>query len=89
MNQSKHATIRAQQRGISDAVIEILEAFAPRHHDHHGAVRLLLCKRARARIDRALGRSGAQLKLRSVYAVLDAHDDTLITVGHRTRRFAH
>ena len=39
---TRHAAIRSQQRGIPSAAIEALLDYGTEHHDHHGAVIVLL-----------------------------------------------
>ena len=83
---SRHAALRSQQRGIPPRAIEALLDFGTEHHDHHGAVVLLLDRAATARLTRSEGIRGSDLDaLRGLYAVVAA-DGQVRTVGHRTRR---
>ena len=83
---SRHAAIRSQQRGIPPHAIDYLLAFGREHHDHHGAVILLLDRSATRRLSRTVGLRGCDVdNLRGLYAVLTG-DGRVRTVGHRTRR---
>lgn len=83
---TRHATARSQQRGISSHAIECLLDFGTEHHDHHGAVVLLLDRAATKRLARSRQVRSSDLDtLRGLYAVLTG-DGRVRTVGHRTRR---
>lgn len=83
---SRHAAIRSRQRGIPRHAIAALLDFGTEHHDHHGAVVLLLDRAAVKRISRSQHVRGADLDaLRGLYAVVTG-DGRVRTVGHRTRR---
>ena len=83
---SRHAAIRSQQRGIPPHAIDYLLDFGREHHDHHGAVILLLDRTATKRLARSAGLRGPQVdNLRGLYAVV-GHNGQVKTVGHRTRR---
>ena len=83
---SRHAAIRSQQRGIPPHAIEALLDYGTEHHDHHGAVVLLLDRAATRRLSRRERVRGSDLDaLRGLYAVLTG-DGHVRTVGHRTRR---
>jgi len=75
-----------QQRGIARSAVECLLDFGREHHDHRGAIVVMLDRAAIRRI----ARSGAVRReqvdaLRGLYAVVAA-DGRVCTVGHRTRR---
>ncbi len=81
-----HAAIRSQQRGIPPHAIEALLDYGTEHHDHHGAVILLLDRAATKRLARAQRLKDPAIdNLRGLYAVLTG-DGRVRTVGHRTRR---
>ena len=83
---SRHAAIRSQQRGIPPHAIQALLDYGTEHHDHHGAVVLLLDRAATKRLSRSHHVRGSDLDtLRGLYAVLTG-DGRVRTVGHRTRR---
>jgi hypothetical protein len=83
---SRHAQARMQQRGIAPAAIDCLLDYGREHHDHHGAVVVMLDRAATRRIARfAPARAGELRALGGLYAVV-ASDGCVCTVGHRTRR---
>lgn len=83
---TRHAAVRSQQRGIPPRAIEALLDFGTEHHDHQGAVVLMLDRAATRRLARATRLPASELdQLRGLYAVL-ATDGWVRTVGHRTRR---
>ncbi len=83
---TRHAAIRSQQRGIPSASIEALLDYGTEHHDHHGAVIVLLDRSATRKLARARSMRGAEVDaLRGLYAVVTT-DGAVRTVGHRTRR---
>ena len=83
---SRHAAVRSQQRGIPPYAIEALLDFGTEHHDHHGAVVLMLDRAATRRLARSRTMRGSDLDtLRGLYAVVTGNG-RVRTVGHRTRR---
>lgn len=89
MSNSKHAQERIQQRGIPPLIVQWLEAFGEEQHDRHGAVILHFSKRARRRLEHAVGREpvrrlGDWLNSYAVFA-----NGVLITVGMRWKKMQH
>ncbi len=84
---SRHARVRAQQRGINGHMLEWLLAFGHKEHDHLGGIVVTFDGAAVARASRVMGPEvGARLEqARSLYAVIDTHGQ-VITTGHRYRR---
>jgi hypothetical protein len=83
---SRHAKARMQQRGIAPSAVDCLLDFGREHHDHRGAVVVVLDRAATRRLARfAPARAGELDALRGLYAVV-ASDGCVCTVGHRTRR---
>ena len=83
---SRHAQARMQQRGIARTAIDYLLDFGCEHHDHRGAVVVVLDRAAMRRIKRTgAARAAVVDELRGLYAVV-ASDGSVCTVGHRTRR---
>ena len=83
---SRHAAVRSQQRGIPPHAIEALLDFGTEHHDHRGAVVLVLDRAATRRLSRSRSVRPPDLDtLRGLYAVV-ATSGQVRTVGHRTRR---
>ena len=84
-NVYRHAQTRMQQRGIARSVDGLLD-YGREHHDHHGAVIVMLDRAATRRLARfGAVRAGELDALRGLYAVV-ARDGRVCTVGHRTRR---
>ena len=85
-NVSRHAQARMQQRGIARSAVDCLLDYGREHHDHHGAVIVMLDRAATRRLARfGAVRTGELDALRGLYAVV-ARDGRVCTVGHRTRR---
>jgi len=83
---SRHARVRMQQRGVRYDALDVLLQFGREHHDHRGAVVLMLDRSSTRRLTRTGKARGPQVEmLRGLYAVVAA-DGTVCTVGHRTRR---
>ena len=84
---TRHAEIRAQQRGIPPLVDELLDRYGHEQHDGHGAVILFLDKQSIRSMERDLGRR----PVARLAEWLDAYkvrtsDGQTITIGHRSRR---
>lgn len=88
MPHTKHATSRAQQRGIPPLVDRLLDEFGEEDHDGHGCVRLYFSHRSVREMERALGRQPVCLFKRylNAYKIERSADGTTITKGWRTRR---
>lgn len=80
---SRHATVRAQQRGIKTASIPLVLAYGQKEFDGHGAVRYLMTTEAVASLQKAVGRTPQVEALAGVYAVVSVEDERVITIGHR------
>ena len=86
---SRHASVRAQQRALSPEILDIVMTHGSRLPAGRGAeiIRLTLasiCELA-AELEPSVWRRHVD-RLASVYLVV-ASDGTLVTVGHRIRRF--
>ena len=78
-----------QQRSIPPLVVTWLHEFGRVRHDHRGGIIYYFDKHSRQNLERVVGRrvvSRLSDYLNS-YAVSSTTDDTLVTVGHRYRRF--
>jgi len=84
---TKHASLRKQQRGIPESVLNCLLEFGKASHDRRGGEVLYFDKRAKQRCLTVMGKE--------MYRRLDGHfdvyavrslDGALVTVGHRHRR---
>ena len=82
---SRHARRRMQQRGIAQNAVDTLLEYGREHHDHHGAIVVMLDRTARRRIVLGGAHNVEVDALRGLYAVV-ASDGCVCTVGHRTRR---
>jgi len=82
-----HASSRMQQRGLPPLVLDWLQAYGRELHDHRGATILHFDKRARRRLERAVGREPVRRMKAwlSAYAVVSP-DGHVITTGHRFKR---
>jgi hypothetical protein len=91
MPQTKHASIRAQQRGIPPLVDRWLDEFGEEDHDGHGYVRLYFSHRSVRDMERALGRQPVGLFKRYLHAykIESCADGKTITKGWLTRRIRH
>lgn len=85
MDLTKHAKARQQQRGVSPRIRDWLCAHGAKSHDHRGAVIRYFDKRARRRVLEHFGADAAGWLDKHVrtYVVLDAAEETIITVGKR------
>ena len=84
---TRHADIRAQQRGIPPLVCQLLDLYGQEEHDGHGSVILYLNKASIRNMERDLGsRPVARLsEWLNAYKV-QSSDGSIIMIGHRNRR---
>jgi hypothetical protein len=84
---TKHAEVRAQQRGIPPMIDQLLDLYGQEAYDGHGAVTLYLDKTSIRNMERDMGRRPVQRLAEwfNAYKV-KAISGATITVGHRTRR---
>lgn len=82
-----HATIRMQQRGIPAQVVRNIIAHGTTRKAPGGATARFISKKDLQRLSRLLPKNECtQLdRHKSVYVVMD--QESIITVGHRTKRF--
>ena len=84
---TRHAEVRAQQRGIPPMMDQFLDLYGREEHDGHGAVILYLNKASIRNMERDLGRRAvARLSEWFDAYKVKASDGRTITLGHRTRR---
>ena len=88
INHTKHAKVRARQRGIPPFVVLLLNEFGERIHDGRGGVRVFFSRRSIRRMERAFGRRPVAKfsEYLGSYMVLSNDDNTVITIGHRLKR---
>ena len=86
---TRHAEMRAQQRGIPKNVAKLLYGYGARNHRKNGVV-YTLNKRALYKIEKVLDKRQFQevAKYSECYIVV-SRDYEIITVGYRKRRFKH
>ena len=84
---TRHATARAQQRGLPPLIVDWLETYGARARDRGGAEIVYFDKASRRNLEREVGSQVVE-RLRSL---LDAYlvqgdDGTVITLGWRFKR---
>ena len=86
MSQTKHAAVRAQQRGIPPLVDRLLDEFGEEEHDGHGYIRLYFSHRSVREMERSLGRQPVSLFKRYLHAykIESCASGATITKGWRT-----
>jgi len=87
-NLTRHASIRAQQRGIPAWFLNLLITYGRSRHDGHGAIIKTVDQATRRRLQSALSRAKymAAEPWFEVYAVVAYADQAVVTAAHRTRR---
>jgi hypothetical protein len=87
-NLTRHASVRAQQRGIPVWFLALLVDHGRSHHDWHGAVVKSVDRAMRRRPQGVLSRADyiAAETYFDVYAVVANDDLSIVTTAHRTRR---
>jgi hypothetical protein len=92
MNVTRHASVRAVQRGIEPIVTRCLFDYGEAVHDHNGAVIYHFTKHGWRRLEREWGHEAVRRLLadyRDAYLVVAVDNDTLITLGRRYKRVKH
>lgn len=84
---TKHAEVRAQQRGIRSDVLDCLLTYGRREHDHSQCEIVFFDSRALELVHKDAGSRLVHLvrEYRDIYAVIDS-DGYVITTGHRIKR---
>lgn len=85
---TRHATLRARERGIPPLIDQWLDEFGEEQYDGHGAIIRFFSRRSIRRLERCFGSVPvrALARYRDAYKVLGSSDGCTITVGHRTKR---
>ena len=86
MVMSRHASERAQQRGITPDTLDLLKTYGRRVYDHRGAYSLVFDRQAREKIMKVFGKAAAQLNFNAYAVVASDSANLVVTAGHRTRR---
>lgn len=84
---TKHADGRMQQRAIPPLIINWLFEYGREEHDHRGAVIHYFDKRSIKKLQRDHGRRPIDRLTQYLDAYLVESDGTVLTVGHRFKRF--
>ena len=84
--QSRHAHMRAQQRGIPPLINQWLELYGERNYDGRGGICFFFSKVSRRALERAVGREPLRQLDRYLgcYKVVCSASGMTITCGHRT-----
>jgi hypothetical protein len=84
---TRHAGVRAQQRGIPPLVDQLLDLYGQEQHDGHGAVVVYLNKASIRNMERDLGRRPVSRLAEwfDAYKVRSTDGHT-ITIGRRVQR---
>ena len=84
---TRHATTRAQQRGLPPLVDQLLDRYGEEQHDGHGGLIVYLSKISIRNMERDLGRRPVAkfAEWHNAYKVMGA-DGRTITFAHRTHR---
>lgn len=84
---TRHAEVRAQQRGILGMIEQLLDLYGKEEHDGRGAITLYLSKDSIRNMERGLGRRPvSRLAERFDAFKIKSTDRRTITFGIRTRR---
>jgi len=87
MNPSRHAQIRMQQRGIPAQVVRNIITYGQARRVAGGATAQIITTRSLKRLSNELPKNDCvELeRYKNVYVVMD--NNSIITVGHRKKRF--
>jgi len=83
--QTRHAKIRAQQRGIPRFIDQLLDQYGHEEYDGHGAFVVFFDRRSIRQMERDLGREPVRrlAEWHDAYKVCSSTDGCTITIGHR------
>ena len=84
---TRHAQIRAQQRGIPPLIDCWLDEYGEMVYDGHGGVQMVFTKASVRRMEHDFGREPLRRlsEYMNAYKVVASRGGDLITVGHRYR----
>lgn len=85
---TKHATVRAQQRGIPPLIDQWLDAYGEITYDGRGGAQIAFTKESVRRMERDFGREPLRRlhEYMDAYKVVSSHSDQCLTIGHRYKR---
>lgn len=88
MKQSRHSSVRSQQRGIPSLVIDLLIEFGSRSYRDNGAEIVFFDRKSRKRVEKYTGGLIGKLNEHmDSYAVVSGN--TVITVGTRYKKISN
>lgn len=84
---TRHADIRAQQRGVPPLISRWLDEYGHEEYDGHGVIQVLFTKESIRAMERDFGREPVRQMERyfNCYKVVSSHDGATLTMGHRTK----
>jgi hypothetical protein len=81
---SDHAQKRIKQRGISNAVVELIYEYGREDYDNHGDIRIMIINKMIESLKSKLANLSKLLeRARGIYLVVSAHNGIVVTAGHR------
>ena len=83
---TRHARVRQQQRGVSDATVDLLAIYGESLHDKRGATLRFFTKWSQHEMASELGVQALQRCRKSPHVYLVEAGGVVLTVGHRYRR---
>lgn len=85
---TRHASLRARERGIPPLIEQWLDEYGEEQYDGRGAVIRFFSRRSIRRLEQRYGSAPvrALARYRDAYKVEGCSDACTITVGHRTKR---
>ena len=86
MRLTHHAEVRMAQRSIPPLIVDWLVDYGATSYDKHGAKRRFFDKRSRKRLTSAVGKSVVGQLSKELSAYIVVGNDSVITVGYRTKR---
>jgi len=86
---SRHASTRAQQRGIPPLIAHWLDQYGAEQYDGHGGVIRYFTRKCIREIERNEGREPVRRmsEFLDAYKIESSQDGQTITVGHKFKRF--
>ncbi|MNT71885.1 hypothetical protein D3C72_2104270 [compost metagenome] len=84
---TRHATVRAQQRGIPPMIDWLLDLYGHEEYDHQGAILVHFNSESKRRMEKELGRQAIAPMCRwfGAYKVKTTDGSTTLTTGFRTK----
>jgi hypothetical protein len=84
---TRHAQLRAQQRGIPPLIDQWLDEYGEVIYDGRGAMQLVFTRKSVRRMERDFGREPMRRlnEYMDAYKVVGSCDGRCITIGHRYR----